>query len=223
MRKAMNRYLDECVPLAELLIDRNEDEMVRLALMEARRYSKSRQQVWAQQVIPISIFLARRVNCTFIKSLVSNALKIQAAAYISEIQPELTGGDTLGILPFKGPEFKQNGRRLIPISMDYQLDNLYIQYMQRNLKPVLDGLTRLIYRGKRKPCWYETFLTILVLLCTLESVYASQLAFVRKYQNSVSDAICPYYSVLNPDQVTELMLLRRMPTSLRLRAPRNCP
>jgi hypothetical protein len=121
--------------------------------------------------------------------LVSNALRIQTAAYISEIQPEIIGGDTLGISPFKGPEFKQDGRRLIPISMDYQLDNLYIQYMQRNLKPVLDGLTCLIYRGKRKRCWYETFLTILVLLCTLESVYESQLGFVKKYKNTVSDAV----------------------------------
>jgi hypothetical protein len=49
MRKAMNIYLDDCVPLVEGLIDSHQDEMVRLALMEARRYSKNR-QVWTKQM-----------------------------------------------------------------------------------------------------------------------------------------------------------------------------
>jgi hypothetical protein len=101
----------------------------------------------------------------------------------------ISGGDTLEISPIDNKQFVQHGQRLIPIAMDYQIDNLYIRYMQRHLKPVLNGLHHLIFREKkekRKECWYETFLTMLVLLCTLESVFDKQISFVKKYEGNVS-------------------------------------
>lgn len=120
------------------------------------------------------------------EAIIASALKIQSAAYTSEIQPAIFSSETLGIEAFDNPKFPQHGAFLIPIALDYQLDNLYIFYMQRHLKPTLDGLKKLIFSRKdNHEKWYEIFLVVFVLLSTLESVYQSQIAFVKKYASSV--------------------------------------
>lgn len=104
------------------------------------------------------------------QAIIANALKIQSAAYISEIQPLISSSETLGIPKFNNPKFRQHGTTLIPIALDHQLYNLYIKYMQQRLR-VLDGLKKLIFnRTDNRETWYEIFLTIFVLLCNLESV-----------------------------------------------------
>jgi hypothetical protein len=115
-------------------------------------------------------------------------LNIQAAAWISEIVPIISGDETLGMSRISNEKFSQHGQFLIPVSLDSQLDHLYIEYMFRNLKVVLNGLSRLIFarqRDDKRKYWYEIFLTIFVLLATLETVHSKQIDFVRKFTDSV--------------------------------------
>ncbi|KAL2834220.1 hypothetical protein BDW59DRAFT_156162 [Aspergillus cavernicola] len=166
MHKAMGLYLDASVCLAEKAIDaETSDELILLTLKEARRYASAK-------------------GCS---TIVANALKILAAGYISEIQPVIVSGDTLGIPLIQNERFKYHNQRPIPIALDYQIDNLYIAYMQRNLEPLLRGLDRLIYKARkteRKETWYEIFLTVFVLLFSLEEVFDKQISFVRKYEKN---------------------------------------
>lgn len=62
--------------------------------------------------------------------------------------------------------------------------------MERNLKPLLSGLEKLIFsREDLKETWYEIFLTTLVLLSTLEGVHEMQIRIARKYAGSVSSPL----------------------------------
>jgi hypothetical protein len=135
------------------------------------------------------------------QTIVAAALKIQAAAYVSTIQPFISGSDTLSIRTFDNTAFAQHGRALIPIALDYQLDNLYIVYMQRHLKVALANLKKLIFsRTDKREKWYEVFLATFVMLCTLEEIYWSEVAFVQKYAGSVSRVRRPRLPV--PEQST---------------------
>ncbi|KAL4936360.1 hypothetical protein BDV06DRAFT_227977 [Aspergillus oleicola] len=169
MRKAMNQYLEESIGLAEKAINAEvKDKLISITLKEARRYASKRAKYSSKD-----------------PTIVANALNILAAGYISEVQPIIVGDETLGIPLVNNTKFKQHNQRLIPIAMDYQIDNLYIAYMQQNLDSVLQGLNRFIFKARkaeRKETWYEIFLTIFVLLLSLELVFDKQISFVRKYR-----------------------------------------
>ncbi|KAL4928971.1 uncharacterized protein BDV17DRAFT_290979 [Aspergillus undulatus] len=175
MRRAMSRYLDDSIRRANKAIDSEiTDELVFLTLDEARRYVRM------------------RAGCpSETSTIVASALKILAASYVSEDQPAIIHGDTLGIPLVDNRKLKQHNQRLIPISLDYQIDNLYIAYMKRHLDHVGPGLKQLIYKAKkneRKETWYEIFLTTFVLLLNLELVLDKQTRFVRKYKETNANA-----------------------------------
>lgn len=183
----MDTYLDACQPLAEASIDASTtEEIIKSSLKEARRYARSR----SVGVDPMHPSFGQQLT-TWNQTIVSAALKIQAASCVSGIQPFISSPETLGISPLDDPRFKQHGRALIPIALDYQLDNLYIAYMQRHLKHALDGLKKLVYsRTDNREKWYEIYLGTLVMLCTLESVSRHQVEFVRKYAGDVRLIAC---------------------------------
>ncbi|KAI0385426.1 hypothetical protein F5Y04DRAFT_185324 [Hypomontagnella monticulosa] len=155
----INQYLDAFRPLAEEAIDSvTTDEIIRLGNLEARRYASLR------------------------GGIVSNALKIRAATYVSERRLIIVGNDTLGIKTFDNPGFDEYGKVLSPISLDLQLDKLYITYMEQHWKIVLSGLKKLIFsRTDKRETWYEVFLTVFVLLSTLECAHAEEISFVKAY------------------------------------------
>ncbi|TAQ89928.1 hypothetical protein B7494_g1784 [Chlorociboria aeruginascens] len=145
MQKAMEKYLDDLQPFGEEGLDRElTDEILLSGLKEARRYSKKR------------------------NTIVTRALKIQAAAWISEIVPIISGNETLGMSRINNDKFSQHGQLLIPVSLDSQLDHLYIEYMFRNLKVVLTGLSRLIFTGQKDD----------------KRKYCKQIEFARKFTGS---------------------------------------
>ncbi|KAL4955934.1 hypothetical protein BDW69DRAFT_159704 [Aspergillus filifer] len=170
MRRAMSKYLDDSKSIAERAMNTDiKDELIILPLKEARRYARKQPD-----------------NPSEGQLMVEHALKILAAGYISEIQPTIVGDETLEIPLVDNKEFKQHNQRLIPIAMDYQIDNLYIAYMHQNLKPILSRLSRLVSRGRAdelKESWFEIFLTTFVLLLSLEMVFDKQMSFVKKYQD----------------------------------------
>jgi hypothetical protein len=118
------------------------------------------------------------------------ALKIQSEVRIAGIQPIITSDEALDILPVDNPKFEEHGKGLLPLALDFQLDTLYIRYMELNLKPLLSGLKKFIFSRKDpREAWYEIFLTILVLLSTLEGVHEMQIRLVRKYVGIVSSPL----------------------------------
>lgn len=54
-------------------------------------------------------------------------------------------------------------------------------------KAVLSGLRKMI-AGQGREAWYMIYLTMLVLLLNLESVYQNQCRQIQRYQERVSDS-----------------------------------
>ncbi|KAK4223412.1 hypothetical protein QBC38DRAFT_459354 [Podospora fimiseda] len=108
-----------------------------------------------------------------------------SGAFLSELQPVIVGADKLDVPVFENPKFPEHGQVMIPVALNYQLDVVYIRYLEQHFKEVVSKLNKLIFgRHDKRETWYETFLCIFVLLATLENVYKSQIAYVRKYAGS---------------------------------------
>jgi len=187
MERAIEVYLDACQPFAERTMDLTiEDDIIRASLHEARRYAKSRN---VSRLLSASLSGATNV-WRLAQTIVFHALKIQSAIYVASILPVIVSNDTLGISPVNNEKFAMHGKVPIPISLDHQLDTLTIRYAERNLKPIVTGLKALIFSRKdKREVWYEIFLTMMVLLSTLESVFAQEVCFVEKYVGLVSFSI----------------------------------
>jgi hypothetical protein len=109
------------------------------------------------------------------------ALSIQACVHSAVKQPLMFGSDTLDMAYVKNEKFGIHGKAPAPSVLDYQLDTLVIDYMQTKISALTSGLGKLIFTSKSKTNWYEIFLTIFILLCTLEHVYVSQIRYLRRH------------------------------------------
>lgn len=98
----------------------------------------------------------------------------------------MTNADTLDIPPVDNPKFGIHGKAPLPSIIDYQVDTLRIHYMQRLMKDLTKGLKKLIFASNPTKNWYEIFLSIFILICTLEHVYVAQMSYLRRSLGMVS-------------------------------------
>lgn len=113
-------------------------------------------------------------------SPVNIAAKIQACVHIAVKQPIMMDSEVLGIKTVDNAKFSIHGKAPVPSVIDYQLDTLMIHYMQRQMKEVTKKLKKLISASNPTGNWYEIFLTIFVLVSTIEHVYMAQMLYLRR-------------------------------------------
>lgn len=98
----------------------------------------------------------------------------------------ITGPQTLGIDRVDDPESPYCGRIPIPPLLDAQLDHLWMGKMFGTRKSMLSQLKMMIMdKTKRRQNWYMIFLTILVLLSNLETIYQNQYQQRERYGKTV--------------------------------------
>ena len=105
----------------------------------------------------------------------------------------MTGSETLDMQPVNNPKFSIHGKAPVPNIIDYQIDTLMIHYMQRLMKDLTKGLKKLIFSRSPTGNWYEIFLTVFILICTLEHVYMAQISYLRRSLGIVSGQISMCY------------------------------
>jgi len=92
----------------------------------------------------------------------------------------MVGPDTLDVSPVANEKLINHGQRPIPTVLDYQLDTLYIHYMESLMEKVSRGLKKLIFTSDKTSNWYEIFLAVFVLLVSLEHVYTMQMSYIQR-------------------------------------------
>lgn len=123
------------------------------------------------------------IKCWTIKG----ALKLSVLSRLASKSFNIFGDETLGIRPEEDAQCPYYGRTPIPPLLDAQIDFLLMEKMKDLKKSVLSGLRRMI-AGQGRKHWFKIYLTILVLLLNLESVYQNQARQIDRYREPVS---CP--------------------------------
>lgn len=110
--------------------------------------------------------------------MLQKALEILACVHLNFDTPILVG-DTLGVPILRDKRSPIQGRYPVPSVLDFQLDTLCIQHMQKLMKAVSSALKNVIFSKERHTRWYEIFLTIFVLLVSIEQVYLTQFEYLQ--------------------------------------------
>lgn len=133
--------------------------------------------------------LRHAANAQTQDSAVSLALEILCCVYINVQQPVVVGEETLDIPVVTNEKFPIHGKRVAPSVLDYQLDTMCINHMRSLMKQISKGLKSLIFCGRHGNLanWYHIFLTVFVLLASLEQVYSAQIRYLRRSSSGVSD------------------------------------
>ncbi|KAL6720527.1 hypothetical protein ACLMJK_002451 [Lecanora helva] len=92
--------------------------------------------------------------------------------------------ETLGLTTVNDLASPYHGRIPIPTILDAQIDTLWMEILERKRKDVLRRLNHMIFNCSRRTTWYMVFLTTLVLLLNLESVYLNQRKQIERYQTT---------------------------------------
>ncbi|RSL59738.1 hypothetical protein CEP51_013881 [Fusarium floridanum] len=157
-KEALEGYMQEIWPYAvREMLATSKDEIYRHGLTEANR-------------------LASMTNNP--APMLRQALEILACVHINFDTPILVG-DTLDVPILKDKRSPIQGRYPVPSVLDFQLDTLCIQHMQKLMKAVSRGLKKIIFSKDRQSRWYEIFLTIFVLLVSVEQVYLTQYEYLK--------------------------------------------
>lgn len=110
--------------------------------------------------------------------MLHKALEILACVHLNFDTPILVG-DTLNVPILRDKRSPIQGRYPVPSVLDFQLDTLCIHHMQKLMKAVSRALKKVIFSKERQSRWYEIFLTIFVLLVSIEQVYLAQCEYLR--------------------------------------------
>ncbi|KAI1327876.1 hypothetical protein F5Y16DRAFT_370577 [Xylariaceae sp. FL0255] len=181
VKSALVAYIKEISPWAlKNVMLSLKDEIYQLGLREAQRFASVQKQ----------------------DSTLNKALEILACVHLNFKQPILVGDETLDVPPVDNPSFDIHGKSPVPSVLDFQLDTLYILHMQKTMKDISKSLKRHIFeRGPKKfDHWYEIYLTIFVLLVSLERVYITQYSYLHKTSKASdnvnifaqADSVCNY-------------------------------
>lgn len=181
-----------------------DEEIYRLGLLEARRFVIKRKVKLRNPSLTSGSHSVKN-------SIVSLALEILACVLMHNNPHLVVGSDTLDVKSINNTKFKMHGRFPVPTILDYQIDTLYIRHMQRQIKELTKGLKRLIFASRNTKNWYEIFLTMFVLLVTLEKLYVHQLRYSLSHTGNVG--ITLQVKVCNGWGPEELTVLR-MKTSM---------
>ena len=138
--KKCELYLDECRPFVEELINHGTtDEILKITFAEANRYARLHDE-----------------------STVGNALKVRAFVFRGlRMQDSALGSE---IPTVDDPHSKWHGRRPCPPYINYQIDNMVNQIIDKNRKIVLKSLKALVFGKNTISNWYEAYLNIYLLL-----------------------------------------------------------
>lgn len=98
----------------------------------------------------------------------------------------ICGDNSLKPENFDDSPFYINGKCPVPPVLDYQIDFMAIQYMLKQMKLTVKRLKLLIFGKSRNRDWFEVYLTIFVLLSSLEIVQARQVEVLAKWNAQVS-------------------------------------
>lgn len=174
MRGALEAYIKECRPfISKDILATLDDDIYKLGLLEAERFITKRK-------VSVLLFQLALVPLTKIQeSIVSLALEILACVHVNFKQAIMLGMDTLDVSPVLNDKLSIHGTSPVPTVLDYQIDTLYIYHMQSRIKEVCEGLKKLIFTSNNTSNWYEIFLTIFVLLVSLEQVYMAQVQYIQ--------------------------------------------
>jgi hypothetical protein len=103
----------------------------------------------------------------------------------------LRGDQTLDLSPIQDKSAHDCGNIPIPPMLDYQLDTLAIQRMEKTMNDMLKKLWKTLQAHSRNS-WFDVFLVIFILVNNLECVYEAQLQYVQEHGSDVSE-IFPAY------------------------------
>ncbi|KFA45340.1 Sat20 [Stachybotrys chartarum IBT 40293] len=175
--KKVEAFVRQCqAPLEEEIRHTLNDPILLLTLDEARRYR----------------------NETGSK-LVATALEIYAGAMMNSRYPASTESDIFGVVDqLHTPYFFD--KVPLPPQLTCQIQIMVAQVMLDKQKNALKRLQERALSKNRHKVWYECYLTIFILLATIELVYQVQLRFVKAKQG-VSDR-----NATNLSYVTQYMI-----------------
>ncbi|KAH8892135.1 hypothetical protein GQ53DRAFT_863880, partial [Thozetella sp. PMI_491] len=115
-------------------------------------------------------------------SLLAKTLLLWSSTRLIESQRSICGPDTLGISAVSDPESPRFGvTPIIPI-MDTQLDQIIIQEILEPLRSdILSALDKLVEQH-RPETFFESYLTVFILLCSIERNTIAQERFARRHR-----------------------------------------
>lgn len=147
--------------MEEVIADTTSDEILKLTLVEANRYGMLHEN-----------------------SAVRNALKVRAFTLRCQEMQDSPLAHEIPIVD--DPSCKWHGQRPTPPYLNYQLDNMKNQLIDKHRKVVLKSLKSLIFGKNAIEHWYEAYLNTYLLLNTLEYAYQWQQHYVGQAAGTVS-------------------------------------
>ncbi|KAK4171313.1 hypothetical protein QBC36DRAFT_350441 [Triangularia setosa] len=142
----------------------------------------------ADQLLQLTTAEATRYCLKYENSAVATAMNIRAASFFSRTKMIMTGANVLELPYFGDIRFLINGGYPVPGILDYQIDYLAIRYMLRQMELLVKQLKKLIFGKNQKKNWYEVYLSVFVLLQSLETVQARQIEILRRYKGRDPEA-----------------------------------
>jgi hypothetical protein len=118
--------------------------------------------------------------------MLQGAFNIAIVTRLSSKSFNITGLQTLGIVPVTDKESPYYDRIPIPPLLDAQVDEMWMHKMKRIRKTVIGELRNTILSTDKRQNWFKVFLTIFVLLSNLEFLYQKQTEQKKRYSSAVS-------------------------------------
>jgi hypothetical protein len=137
------------------------DPVLKLTLVEANRYAELRNKSAIRNALKVRSFAARKMIMR-----------------VSEITSQIATVDN--------EKSKWHMVRPCPPYINYQIDNMMNQIIDRHRKTVLKNLKSLMFCGKKTQSWYEAFLIVYLLLSTLEYATEHQQRYVAEAAGTVN-------------------------------------
>lgn len=151
--------MDECQPFIEgHLVECSSDELFKLTLAEAHRYAERYDVSMIRKALKVRSFANRRIAVQ---------------------------DSTLGIPKIDDPESPYHGEYPPPQFMDMQIDIMMNLIIDKHRKAVLKDLKALVFASNAVQSWYRVYLTIYILLSTIEFAYQWQLRYVKLAEGTV--------------------------------------
>jgi hypothetical protein len=158
----MGAFMESCHPLLEqAMMDRTTDDIVKLTISEAIRYSEIHQG-----------------------SIIHEALRIRSGVFLLTTELAIQGNENLDVENIDGntPSYFNIP---LPTVLEYQTDTAAILVLRDLQETVLKGLNKLVFCNDRTKVWYEVFLVTFVLLSTIELVYGKQQEYLFWHNDTV--------------------------------------
>jgi hypothetical protein len=98
----------------------------------------------------------------------------------------MEGPDTLGV-PRINDEKTSYYYKMVPLPtyLNYQIDTMTIKHMGYEQNAIIKSLKKMIFGKSYLEDWYEVFLSVFVLLSTMEYVHQMQGKYLQRHQGTV--------------------------------------